>query len=203
VIYYLIRKLIRSLEPLIRKLGAIYSPFSRKKLTSEDWDQFQCILQPGDLILTATRGELSNFIIPGFWKHGAIYIPEKGGYVIHAVGKEGVSEMDLEPFFFKRDYVAIVRPKGMSEESRAKICVAAKKNLGLSYDFSASLENATLYCFENLFVCHAEALGRLPFMPDKVFGEPALVGDDFYKRRNVYNVVWVSEQARSWLEGDK
>ena len=103
-------------------------------------------LQPGDILLRRYERYVTSWIIPGYWKHVAIYVGDNK--VIHAVS-EGVVEEDILTFL-RCDRVAIMRVKDKDlERAQKEIPVNARKYLGLEYDFEFDTgDDKRFYCSE-------------------------------------------------------
>ena len=78
---------------LTKFIGHCHAPFTKKYVTGIDYLLAKDLLKPGMILITKTRGELSNLFIPGSFTHAAIYIGSD--YVCEAIGK-GVAGFDSE-----------------------------------------------------------------------------------------------------------
>ena len=127
----------------------IYSPGARKKIMFEDILEMKKHLQPGDVILTRTDGELTTFIIPGFWKHAAIYTG--GDYIIDAT-RAGVHQRFLADLTMRTDHITILRVKDVTKEQQDLIVECSKTYIGKEYDFEMTIENTDkVYCSELVY----------------------------------------------------
>lgn len=137
-----LHKTITILSKIISK---IYSPGARHKMIYENVAEMLSILQPGDLILTRTRGELATLLIPGFWKHASIYVGNER--IIDAV-TAGVSERWLADLIMKTDNVVILRPP-LTEDEQFQMISYCYSMVGTPYDFAINIDTrAKIYCSE-------------------------------------------------------
>ena len=81
-------------------------PFNHKKMTEAECVAIIGMLKAGDILLSHTRGELSNVAL-AHWGHAAIY-SEKGLYESVTAGNK---ETDLMFFLSRKDDVMVLRPK--------------------------------------------------------------------------------------------
>ena len=57
-----------------RAISNMRKPSREKRVTPDVKAQVAPLLKPGDIVVTRHDGALSNFILPGFWPHSALYI---------------------------------------------------------------------------------------------------------------------------------
>lgn len=99
------------------------------------------MIQFGDILLTHTRGELSNIVLD-HWSHGAIY--SKSG--LWEAVTSGLKKTDLMFFLSRKDDVLILRPRFVLDLDRLEnFC---KKSEGTLYDYNFLSDAEKLYCFE-------------------------------------------------------
>lgn len=61
--------------------GRIFSELVNKKgklVTKEICEQARSLMQPGDVLVTRHKYALTNFFLPGFWPHAAMYVGSQG-----------------------------------------------------------------------------------------------------------------------------
>jgi uncharacterized protein YycO len=137
-----LHKTISIFSKLISK---IYSPGARHKMTYGNVTEMLSVLEPGDLILTRTRGELATFLIPGFWKHAASYVGNEK--IIDAI-TAGVSERWLADLIMKTDNVAILRPP-LTNGEKFQMISYTYSIIGTPYDFAINIDTRIkIYCSE-------------------------------------------------------
>lgn len=139
--------------PIVKFIGKIHVPFSRSKITGVQYYKYRDKIQPGDVLLSKTDGELSNIINPEDLKHAALYVGSIDAtpvrYVIEATG-HGVKYTDLVTFLTTKSRVVGSRPKFLDGRG-SEVGYFAKDFLGIKYDYTFELGAARLYCFELLF----------------------------------------------------
>jgi hypothetical protein len=150
------------LHPIIRYLariaGTIHAPFSHKEVTSKDFAELLDLCAPGDIVLTHTKGELTNLLIPGFWKHAAMVSTDKD-LVIEAVG-QGVKRTCWFDFLRTKDYLVLVRPD-RTPQKRFDAARQAETLLGLGYDYEFESGDKEFYCSELVNVSYGLVGKRL------------------------------------------
>jgi len=138
-----------------------------------------------------SRGVLSNFLIPGEWSHGAMYIGDR--QIIEAVGT-GVRITSLDEFYKGVDYIAVCRPKfAEGSEVRSNAVAIAKLQQGKPYDNEFDWQHSTqtaFYCFELIVWSYFQVMNEMPFKLKKVWGEETVLGDDFVKATKHYEVIF-------------
>ena len=106
----------------------------QKKVCYEELLDALSHIQYGDIGLHRDSGYLSNLAIPGFMKHAWIHVQD--GTVepvaIEAVSEGVVRRSPLYPMF--SDYVIILAPKDVTDESRKGACLKAEGIVGVRYD---------------------------------------------------------------------
>ena len=157
---YLRKWLLKMLYPLTVLIGKAHMPFSKKKITGVEYYQIEKLLLPGMVFMTKTRGELSNIVNPGFWKHGAMYVGE--GLVIEALGR-GVVIRDLVTFLTSKDFVAVLKPKFATESEMKMAAEKSREWEGALYDYWFEMNDKAFYCYEVIYRSYKvtlEGLGK-------------------------------------------
>lgn len=196
------RKLLSLSRPILEWVGKLHFPFTHKKVTGKHYYDLYPHLKPGMVFITRIRGEISNYLIPGFYTHAAIYYgeDERGiEVVLEAVG-EGVIKKDLISFLTSKDYVVALEPKSIQGPD---IMVAARnealRQVGLPYDFqfeySPSHQEA-FYCSELVWYSYESACreNSVPplIKPQISLGVPTVTPGDFLEKSG-FKVVWDSK----------
>ncbi|MGL6123893.1 MAG: YiiX/YebB-like N1pC/P60 family cysteine hydrolase, partial [Shewanella sp.] len=165
----LIRELFFKLTmPFTQWWGSKHWPLSKKELSEVHLRAAQRYLLPGDVFLTRTNGEFSNLLIPGFWKHAAIAIDSK--YVVEAVGM-GVRITTIEEFLYKKDHMAIMRPKFALQTQMEQASAVAQEMVGKPYDLFFQPGADAFFCSELVQFAYEQVLGQsIPFTKRKTFG---------------------------------
>jgi glycerol-3-phosphate O-acyltransferase/dihydroxyacetone phosphate acyltransferase len=164
--------------------------------------QLRTVLQPGDVLQVRAERKITTAILPGFWKHSAMYvggrsdlerlgisghphvqehwdrIPEEGGrlgYVLEAISA-GVVASPLEKCLHADD-VMVLRPN-VSEAERQSAIVEAFSHLGKPYDFEFDFNVTTrLVCTELIYRSY-HGKGAIEFPLTKRLGRFTLTCDD-------------------------
>lgn len=183
--------IIKKSMPITKFLGEAHAPFTRKKITGNDYRHAKGILVPGDVVLVRTRGEFSNLFIPGFWTHASIYVGDE--CIVEATGS-GVHETDLVTFMMHKDYVGIFSPKFAGPAAKLAAADWASSQIGKPYDYSFSGGNEAFYCSELVTAAYTEVMGRgaCPFVPRERYGQLTTTPQDFADAKTKWNEVWRS-----------
>ena len=181
--------LFKILYPVLKLIGKIHMPFSHKLITGENYLTLKRMVKPGGIFLTRTRGELTNVLIPGFWKHAALVIDSE--YVIEAIGK-GVTVKTLAAFLLSKDFVVYLEPKFTDKNGMESAAKKALAWLDLPYDYEFSEGDSAFYCGELAIDAYAQTSDRGP----ESFHGLKLIGETFYCPDRIYDSVdlW----ARVW-----
>lgn len=185
--------LLHEITGIFSKLvGKIHSPWTHKKLTYKHVVHLEEIMEPGDILITRTNGELTTLVVPGFWKHAAIYMGNSK--TVDAVFA-GVSERWLADLIMSTDYVAVMRVKDIDVHGQVDLIEFAQDQIGKPYDFEMrGTDISALYCSElvlnavnvamqDKYLELRERLGVLTFTPN-----------DCYSARKKFDLIWESEK---------
>lgn len=193
-------RILKIAYPLIQWANDVHLPFTRKKLSEKHLRQIKGVIQPGDLILTAQRGELTNILIGGRYKHVGVYSPciKKGHWrcVIEAIDPV-VVEKGLCDFILKKDRVCIVRPK-MSLDLRHEAAKKARQCIGSYYDYEFHIPtndevNKAFYCSELAYWVYKQVNPNWGFCLNEILGVPTIKPDEYYSAREFFDIIYESE----------
>lgn len=174
--------IVTALKPLFVEIGKAHIPFSRKKMKLENVVKLKKIVKPGDVILVRTSGELTNWFIPGPYKHAAMYFGDD--FVVESTGA-GVHSTSLYDFIMTKDYVSVFTPRFCSDQEAEEAANWAWMQRGRPYDYEFRSNNESFYCFELTYAAYNEVLKQNnPWKLRETFGEPTVVADDFLKATN-------------------
>jgi uncharacterized protein YycO len=172
----------------ISKLVArIHYPWTRKLTSYSTVIEMLDRLQKGDVILTRTRGELTTWLIPGYWKHAAIFLSNTE---IADATRAGVGMRHLADLVMKADYVAIMRLKDINIEEQCRIVEYSRTHFGKNYDFEMWADNSDdLFCSEYVMACvnHIRP-GYLEFR--KRFGLNTFTPQDIFDAKKKFSLIW-------------
>lgn len=163
-------------------------------------------LRPGDILLERRNWYLSNPVLPGFWKHSALYIgpledlkrlgvtrhpafrkhlaayfiaaPDgRGNSVIEAVS-EGVILNSLT-HSLHADYVAVLRPRATDPQIAAAI-IRAFENIGKPYDFDFDFQDTSrIVCTQLVCVAYE---GTIDFKLVPIKGQDRLSANEVARK---------------------
>jgi len=170
------RWLLETIHPISNFITYFHFPWYKKKLSSKNYRECLALLEPGDVILTQSQGELANLFIPGFFSHACLYAGD--GYVIEAVGK-GVIKTDLIDVLLHRNDAMVRRPTFATEEQKKQAVAWAFSKLGAQYDLFFNPNNQAFYCSELVWLAYREAVGpEVPFALRTSLGLSTIMPDD-------------------------
>jgi len=186
------------LRPIIIMIPKFHAPWIFKKIKARQYRHVMTLLQPGDLILCRTLGELSNYLIPGFFKHLQVYAPTQHKHeIIEAVGT-GVQIADTIDALLSKDALLVLRLKDATFQQGAEIAEMARQQVGKPYDLEfkwQSGKNKAFYCFElGIWSCKQVMGDKFDFKLRMDWGRPTVTADDILKS-SLYEVVWDSRSA--------
>lgn len=168
--------------PVIKWVGALHVPYTKKKMKADHYYQILAAAKPGSILLSRTLGEATNLLIPGRYKHAAIVGATAGGgrpFVVEAVGA-GVKQTDLLDFILSKDNLLLLEPQFASAEQMIAAVLWACKQVGKPYDYTFMSDYTSFYCCELTYAAYKEALdGKSPWELREYWGEPTVTPDDF------------------------
>ncbi|HEY3449463.1 MAG TPA: YiiX/YebB-like N1pC/P60 family cysteine hydrolase [Myxococcales bacterium] len=136
--------------------GVNYDPHAAK-LDDAAAKKMREVLQPGDVILRRTDGTTSNWFIPGYWGHAALYAGE--GKIVDATTHD-VRQISIEDFCKEGDAVIILRAKGIEPKQIAQAVDYANRQVGKKYDFDLDFEDDSRFtCTELVETSLRQATG--------------------------------------------
>lgn len=136
-------------------------------------DQIQELLQPGDVLVTRKEHAISNYLLPGYWPHVAMYVGDR--QVVESM-KDGVREREMSSPF-GNDSVAIIRPK-LDANIIEQAIDRARSHVGKPYDFDFDFTRADrLVCTEVVYRSY-EGLGGMQFSLVRRAGRQTVSAED-------------------------
>lgn len=153
-------------------------------------------LQPGDVMVTRKEHSLTNYFLPGYWPHAALYIGE--GRVIEALA-DGVHERSIDSPF-SVDAIATIRPQ-LEAELIAQAIQRARTHVGKPYDFDFDFTRADrMVCTEVVYRSY-EGIGPMQFQLTRRAGRETLAAEDLLNlARNRQHFAHVALFCRSHSE---
>lgn len=196
----IVRYILRIIYPILAFWGKLHVPWTRKLITSKDLDDIIYYLNPGDILLSYTKGEFTNLSIPSMWKHVGM-IDNSSRNVIEAKGI-GVIKTDLREFCLKKDKLALVRPK-LGRSDRNKSAGFATQQVGKPYDFSFEIPerkhiNESFYCSELPHWCYSKCSDTYSFKLRKILGVDAIKPDDYWNAKDHFEIIWSSMEGKHY-----
>ena len=146
------------MSSVLKTIGRIHWPYTHKLTTGEEYVKIARYAFPGFILLSRTRGELTNLGIKGPWKHAAICVGN--GLIVEAIS-EGVTQKRLDEFYYKKDFVALYKPLFADEGACRRAALWAVKQVGAPYDygFKTTKTDSRYYCSELVYYAYYYALG--------------------------------------------
>jgi len=136
-------------------------------------EQILDLLQPGDVIVTRKEHAITNYFLPGYWPHVAMYVGDNA--VVESM-KDGVREREMSSPF-GNDSVAVIRPRLDTANINSAI-QRARSHVGKPYDFDFDFTRADrLVCTEVVYRSY-EGLGGLQFSLTRRAGRETLSAED-------------------------
>lgn len=139
------RKLLQASVPIQKLMQKLHPP--EPKVTIKEVQEFLYKLEPGDILLSREAWHFTNFFIPGFWSHAALF---SGHDAIEAVGS-GVQTQEVMLWFLRKHNFCILRPTGYVTPLEKRLIVKfAEDQIGYDYDyvFGDTKTEKSFYCSE-------------------------------------------------------
>ncbi|MDA7620305.1 YiiX/YebB-like N1pC/P60 family cysteine hydrolase [Akkermansiaceae bacterium] len=174
-------------QPFVKPLG------EGKRVTTEIINQIRDKLQPGDIFVTRHDDAMSNFFLPGFWPHAALYMGPLSGQkdpgipnhrdhsadVLEAK-KDGVKLRKIEETLAVDSFV-ILRPKVSTEELQQAL-EKALTHEGKQYDFAFDFRKAERLCCTEVVYRAFYGIGRWNLKLIKQSGHLALPAEELIRQ---------------------
>lgn len=181
------RFLIRFLTPLNKHLGEIYIAPKYREIKFHHTVEIFRHLKAGDVLLSYSRGELTNFFIDGEYKHCAIY--DGDGHVIEAIGK-GVRAVTVDQFCEAKDKIAVLRPMFCGVDVCISAVTIALAKIGTPYDYLFEPNEKAFYCAELVAYAYSLAMqGQSPFKPRFIMGINTILPIDFKNASTKFETI--------------
>ena len=182
------RFLIRLLRPVSEVAGKLHIAPHERDIQAHDVMDLEQHLRPGDVILSYTKGEMTNYLIEGEYKHCAMYIGS--GEIIEAI-RAGVTIRDFEDFCASKDKIAICRPIFCTATESENAAKYARRNyVGRPYDYYFEPGTKLMYCAElimHAYLCACS--GTSPFLPREVMGVKTVLPVDYKLATKKFTVI--------------
>ena len=168
--------ILRAVIPISKAIGHLYIAPKYRKVKAHHIAAMESTIQSGDVVLSYSVGELSNYFIDGQFKHSAIC---SGGQIVEAVGS-GVRVVALEDFCCSKDLIGIFRPLFCTKAEAKSAGSIAYSMVGKPYDFLFKPGNKSFYCAELIEYSYQTAIGQAsPFVKREIMGVQTVLPNDF------------------------
>jgi hypothetical protein len=192
-------------------------PGHHPRLPQRVGDELGKLLRPGDVCINRKEYAVTNYFLPGYWPHAALYLgdkdllrkmaiePEHKQSVLEAQ-KDGVRIRSLDSSL-RADAIAVIRP----QLERADVSKALARGLaheGKSYDFDFDFTRSDrLVCTEVVYRSY-EGIGDIKFALTRRVGRLTLASEDLLHmalRQNYFELVAVYAPVyrKRLLRGDQ
>ncbi len=149
------------------------SPTHRPALPENIKAELLDLLLPGDVLVTRKEHSLTNYFLPGYWPHVALYIGE--GRVIEALA-DGVRERSVDSPFAV-DAIATIRPL-LSAHHIAQAIDRAHTHVGKPYDFDFDFTRADRMVCTEVVYRGFEGIGNVSFQLTRRAARETLSAED-------------------------
>ena len=131
------------------------------------------LIRPGDVFVTRKDTALTNYFLPGYWPHAALYIGDQ--QVIESL-KDGVRQRTLDSPF-GNDAISVLRPT-IDASLIETVIQRARTHLGKPYDFDFDFTRSDrVVCTEVVYRSY-EGLGGVSFQLSRRAGRQTLSAED-------------------------
>lgn len=135
--------------------------------------QLDGMLRAGDVFVTRKDCAVTNYFLPGYWPHAALYVGD--GKVVESL-KDGVRQRTMDSPF-GNDAVAVIRPR-LNTQSIATAIERAHSHVGKPYDFDFDFTRADrLVCTEVVYRSY-DGLDECSFQLTRRAGRQTLSAED-------------------------
>lgn len=148
-------------------------PSHRPALPETIKAQLLDLLMPGDVMVTRKEHSLTNYFLPGYWPHAALYIGN--GRVIEALA-DGVRERPIDSPFAV-DAIATIRPQ-VSPAQLEQALERAHSHVGKPYDFDFDFTRADRMVCTEVVYRSFEGVGDVRFRLTRRAGRETLSAED-------------------------
>lgn len=182
------RTLLKFLLPISKAIGHIHAPWSRKKIKAKQVEQVLKLAEPGDIILTRTMGELTNFAIQGYFKHVAMYVYDKT--VCESISPKTCTT-NIYDFLMTKDAFCLLRPKWLTQAERLRAAQIMVSLCGKPYDYMFDIGEEGFYCAESGWF----SLDKASEIDGEIFGKRTTMGvqtvlpQDFYDAKSKFDLL--------------
>lgn len=151
--------LLTPIQKFLQRMGR-----QETKITEDQVHEILALIKSGDIVLSFEYGRPTSILIKGFYDHAAIVTSKLT--IMEAVGDSfddkninhgGVREVGLEEWLYKKDYVAVVRPKYENDIPNREAAAISFFYKGRPYDYKFKVGGDAVYCSELVYLCYVTA----------------------------------------------
>jgi len=186
------RAVLRVAWPLAVALARVGHLVSRGGAAREGYPEHAAPLRVGDAIVTRTRWAPTNLLIPGHYKHAAMYVGD--GDVVEAVYPV-VRVAQLDAMLGRADDYAVLRPRALGAEQERNAASVICAYVRAPYDFAFEPGARALYCSEAVWMAYRAASPDWTFEARERMGVLTVTPNDFYEARDHFSVVYEERAA--------
>jgi hypothetical protein len=185
--------LLTLLKPLIIILGHIGLP--KRKIQGNHFYKISNSIQIGDVVLTKTNYEFSNWLNPTDIKHGATYVgcifEDDIPYVFESTGA-GAVLTDLYTFCKNKDLIIVTRFKNQFKSSYYNISKIVLRLKGVKYDYLFNGDGKAFYCFELCGVIIKEIFPSVKLKLKEVIKDKVIYDNNTFLDNELFTIVFDS-----------
>jgi len=176
---------LKTLYPILRLIGKIRFAPKKRRLWGQEM-YLMPLINKGDIILVKARGELTNSLIGGKYKHTLIFCGD--GY-IEAVDP-CVRKVTFKHILDHYDEICICRAEFLVKSEIERMIAFAEKQVGKPYDYMFEPNMKAFYCSElaTAAIVHAMPYSNTWSQRD-IFGVKITMPDDFRQATDKFRVV--------------
>jgi uncharacterized protein YycO len=176
--------MIRALRPLFLAVDRVLARRAKPRAYPKEAPA----LRTGDVIVTRTRWRLTNLLIPGYFKHAAMYVG--GDLIVEAVWPD-VRYDKVEKLLGSSHKYAVLRPKQFSYMDRHRAAERAESFVGRPYDVAFEVsDQRALYCSEAVWAALKHADRDWGMELRKRVGVWTVTPNDLYLATTYFEKVW-------------
>lgn len=179
--------LINVAVPVSKFISKFHRP--EMKVVSPQYLSAKDVIKDCDILVSKVDWELSNYFIPGKFKHAAVYFDG----MVYESATTGVRALTLEEWLFKKDHVGITRVNfPITDDMETSGLDFLITQLGEPYDYSFSFSGSdhwycSKYAYEFLLAMNHDFAKQFDLR--ETLGEPTVTPDDLWNAQKVFTRV--------------
>lgn len=181
------RKILETFRPISLFLSKIGFRFGHGHISYAQVQEVLKHVKPGSIILTRIKGELSNFMIPGFYTHAALVLDSN--VVIEALYPK-VKLTNMYDFMMSKNHIVVVEPQFANEAEMFRASQKGYELLDSDYDLNFEPNNKAFYCSEVVWFAYSEVIKDMPFQPRERMGVLTVTPQDLYNAKTKFKEIY-------------